>query len=403
MWCELQHLRDREMGYFDLIGSSPAIQDVLDRIEFSKNSSDNVLILGDSGTGKELVARLLHRKSERGEKKFVAFDCSAVPEDILISELFGHEKGTFTGAIQQQRGLVEEAAGGTLFLDEIGNLSLRVQAMLLRFLDHKQYRRLGAGEEKPADVRLMFATNKDLAALVQKNDFREDLYYRLKRGVVLHVPALRERRDDIPRIADFILKKFNQERKTKICFSEEARKGLMIYSYPGNIRELEAFVYEAAYFALRAGEETIRLAHLPKELQSGVDACTTETEPSICKLSPDDFYSKYLPDEFQDRHFIWAHPSGAENAVSASNADHPLHEQLLVSIKPVPGMPLKFATRAVALAFERNVLLALLQHTKGKQNEAIKLAGINKSAFISKIKKHGINIRKNQFANGDGK
>ncbi|MGH7602087.1 MAG: sigma 54-interacting transcriptional regulator, partial [bacterium] len=205
---ELQHARDRELGYLELVGNSPAMQKVLEKIEFSKDYDDNVLILGDSGTGKELVARLLHRESKRGEKKFVAFDCSAVPEDILISELFGHEKGTFTGAFQRQRGLVEEAEGGTLFLDEIGNLSLRVQTMLLRFLDHKQYRRLGAGEERPADVRLMFVTNKDLAVLAQKHEFRADLYYRLKKGTVLYVPPLRERREDIPFIADFLLKKF---------------------------------------------------------------------------------------------------------------------------------------------------------------------------------------------------
>lgn len=391
---ELQHLRDRELGYFELIGSSPAMQKVLEKIEFSKSYDDNVLILGDSGTGKELVARLLHRQSKRGEKKFVAFDCSAVPEEILISELFGHERGTFTGATQRQRGLVEEAEGGTLFLDEIGNLSLRVQTMLLRFLDHKQYRRLGAGEEKPADVRLMFATNKDLAVLAEKHEFRADLYYRLKRGIMLYVPPLRERREDIPLIADFLLKKFNQERKTKIGFSAEAREALAGYPYPGNVRELEALVCEAAYAALRTKQETIRLSHLPNELVAGSALPKTET---TLKFSANGFYSKYLPKEFQDRHFICGQSAEMGNAVNGANPREPLHEQLLVSIEPAVGIPLRQAVRAVAHAFERNFMLALFRRTRGNQAEAVKLARIHKSAFIEKKKKHELPRKGNPF------
>ncbi len=394
---ELQHLRDRELGYFELIGSSPAMQKVFEKIEFSKNYDDNVLILGDSGTGKELVARLLHRESKRGEKKFVAFDCSAVPEEILISELFGHERGTFTGATQRQRGLVEEAEGGTLFLDEIGNLSLRVQTMLLRFLDHKQYRRLGNGEEKPADVRLMFATNKDLAVLVQKREFREDLYFRLKKGVALNVPPLRERREDIPLIADFLLKKFNHERKTKIGFSAEAREALASYPYPGNVRELEALVCEAAYAALRTKQETIRLPHLPNGLVAGSALPKTET---TLKFSVNGFYSKYLPKEFQDRHFISGQSAEMDNAVNGANPREPLHEQLLISIEPAVGIPLRQAVRAVAHAFERNFMLALFRRTRGNQAEAVKLARIHKSAFIEKKKKHGLHRKGNPFEDG---
>jgi len=390
---ELQHARDRELGYLEMIGASPAIQAVLEQIEAGKDHDDNVLILGESGTGKELVARLFHRASGRSEKAFVAFDCSSVPEDILISELFGHERGAFTGAVQKQRGLVEKAEGGTLFLDEVGNLSLRVQTMLLRFLDHKQYRRLGTGEEKKADVRLMFATNSDLAALALKREFREDLFFRLKRGIVLRVPPLRERREDIPLLADFLLKKYNQERKTKISFSAEARTGMMSYAYPGNIRELEAFVYEAARAAHRMKQETIQHSHLPKEL-TGSESPTIEAAPSNLKLSAPDFYAKYLPKEFQDRHFIWGQTPEAETSVDDSDTTQQLHEQLLISIKAALGMPLKFATRAVVHAFERNVLLALLRQTRGKQNEAIKLARINKSAFINKMKRHGINLKK---------
>ncbi|MCG3118620.1 MAG: Anaerobic nitric oxide reductase transcription regulator NorR [bacterium] len=397
---ELQHLRDRELGYLELIGNSPAMQKMLEKIEFSKDYADNVLILGESGTGKELVARLLHRESKRGEKKFVAFDCSAVPEDILISELFGHERGTFTGAVQRQRGLVEEAEGGTLFLDEIGNLSLGVQAMLLRFLDHKQYRRLGAGEERPADVRLMFATNKDLAELMQRREFRPDLYYRLKRGVVLHVPPLRERREDIPPIADFLLKKFNHERKAKLGFSAEARAALTSYPYPGNVRELEAFVYEAAYAALRTRQETIRLSHLPNELATGSPPPQTASPAANLQIDTNGFYSKYLPKEFQKHHFISGLSAGTDNAGQASNSDHQLHEQLLIAIEPAVGIPLRQAIRAVAHAFERNFMLALFRRTRGNQTAAIKLARLHKSAFIEKKKKHGIHRQGNPFEKG---
>jgi transcriptional regulator with GAF, ATPase, and Fis domain len=396
---ELQHARDRELGYLELVGNSPAMQNVLEKIEFSKDYDDNVLILGDSGTGKELVARLLHRQSKRGEKKFVAFDCSSVPEEILISELFGHEKGTFTGAIQRQRGLVEEAEGGTLFLDEIGNLSMGAQAMLLRFLDHKQYRRLGAGEEKPADVRLMFATNKDLAALMHANVFRADLYYRLKNGIVLYVPPLRERREDILFIADFLLKKFNQERKAQISFSAEVRQALPSYPYPGNVRELQALVCEAAYAALRTKQEAIRLSHLPNELAAGSAMPKTEMPSANPKFDANGFYSKYLPKEFQDRHFICGHSSEADNKVNGPN----LHEQLLISIEPAVGIPLRQAVRAVAHAFERNFMLALFRRTRGNQAEAIKLARIHKSAFIEKKKKHGLHRKGNPFEDGASK
>ncbi len=393
---ELQHARDRELGYLEMIGNSPAMQKVFEEIEFLATHEDNVLILGESGTGKELVARLAHRKSKRSAKPFVAFDCSTVPEDILISTLFGHERGAFTGAVQRRRGLVEEAEGGTLFLDEVGNLTPRVQTMLLGFLDHKVYRPLGLGVEKDADVRLMFATNDNLAELVQQKRFREDLYFRLKKGVIIRMPPLRERGTDVLLLADFFLEKFNKDYKSKVGLGSEAGGILLHYAHPGNVRDLEAIVREAARAALKARQELILPHHLPEEVLNGFGARRAALSPTSLRLSSDDAYAQYLPKEFQDRHFIWGCLSEQSNGKS-----HELHEQLLIAINPVPGMPLKFATRAVAHAFERNVLLALLRQTQGKQNEAIKLARIDKSAFINKMKRHGINLKKNYFEKGE--
>ncbi len=401
---ELQHARDRERGYLAMIGNSPAMQKVFEDVEFVQTHDDNVLILGESGTGKELLARLGHRQSKRSGKPFVAFDCSTVPEDILISTLFGHEKGAFTGALQRRGGLVEEAEGGTLFLDEIGNLSARVQAMLLGFLDHKVYRPLGRDDAKKADVRLMFATNENLAELVRQKRFREDLYFRLKKSMAITMPPLRERGNDILLLAEFFLEQVNQKYKAQVRLSAEVRGQLLHYSHPGNVRDLEAIVYEAARAALRSQHEVILPQHLPSEVLNGNGALHEEITSASLKFGAEDFYAaQYLPKEFQDRHFIWGRPAEASSQGKGSAAKHELHEQLLLAIKPALGMPLKLATRAVAHAFERNFIIALLRRTQGKQHEAIKLAGITKSAFIGKVKRLGIEITRNHFKQGEDK
>ncbi len=398
---ELQHARDRELGYLKLIGNSPVMQEVLDDIAFANAHDESLLILGESGTGKELVARLAHGTSPRGVKAFVPYDCAATPENLLPSELFGHEKGAFTDAKQRRHGVVEEAEGGTLFLDEIGNLSMNAQIALLRFLDHKVYRTLGAGAEKKADVRLMFGTNSDLAEMVQQKTFRADLLFRLKKGVTIIMPPLRDRGKDILLLADYFLEKLNAHYQATVRLGPEAGECLLRYSHPGNVRHLETILQEAMRSALKARQEMILPHHLPTEVLNGSAAPRVAPPPSRMKFCPPDFYTKNLPKEFQDRHFIRGQTPEAETSVDDSDATQQLHEQLLISIKSALGIPLKFATRAVAHAFERNVLLALLRQTRGKQNEAIKLARINKSAFINKMKRYGINLKKNHFDKGE--
>ncbi|MGH7494921.1 MAG: sigma 54-interacting transcriptional regulator [bacterium] len=201
---------DRLLGHEEIIGDCPAILSVRQEIDIMKDYEFPVLILGETGTGKELVAKALHRTSARHHKPFVTFDCSSVPENMLESELFGYERGAFTDARQAKPGIIDEAEGGTLFLDEIGNLILEVQQKLLRFLETKTYRRLGSTKEAKANMRLIFATNKNLHTMVFEKKFMPDLYYRLNKGRTITLPPLRERGEDILLLAEMFLRKYNK-------------------------------------------------------------------------------------------------------------------------------------------------------------------------------------------------
>lgn len=204
-----------------------------------------VLIQGETGTGKELFANLVHLLSPRARRPFIAVNCTAIPETLLESELFGHEKGAFTGAVQKRIGLFEQASEGTLFLDEIGELSPAMQVKLLRFLQSREYKRLGSNKVLKADVRIISATNQDLEALVKEGSFREDLFYRIN-VVTLQIPPLRERREDIPVLIDhFIEVHARENRKSITGMSNEARNALIRYDYPGNVRELENIIERA--------------------------------------------------------------------------------------------------------------------------------------------------------------
>jgi len=203
-----------------------------------------VLITGESGTGKELVARALHTEGNRAAKPFVAVNCGAIPEELMESELFGHKKGAFTGAIADKRGLFQEADGGTLFLDEIGELSLSLQVKLLRALQERKVKAVGGNDEVPIDVRVVAATNRDLEAEVARNAFRADLYYRLN-VVEVRLPPLRQRREDIPLLADHFLRKFGDEQGRASKLTMEALRRLESYDFPGNVRELENVIERA--------------------------------------------------------------------------------------------------------------------------------------------------------------
>ncbi len=222
-----------------LMGRSHAMQEVYKVIQSIKFSSASVLIEGESGTGKEMVAQAIHRTSKRADKPFVVINCAAIPEGLLESELFGHIKGSFTGAISDKRGLFEEANGGTLFLDEIGEVSPAFQVKLLRVLQNGEFKRVGEGENRHTDVRIIAATNRDLKERIASGHFREDLYYRLH-VIGLHLPPLRERKEDVPPLTYHFLEKYNRKMKRHIKeVSIDAMQALQNYTWVGNVRELE--------------------------------------------------------------------------------------------------------------------------------------------------------------------
>jgi DNA-binding NtrC family response regulator len=249
-----------------MIGSSPKMMAVYKTIASLQNSRATVLITGESGTGKELVARSIHLSSDRRDRAFVAVNCGALTETLLESELFGHVKGSFTGAIGEKPGLFEEASGGTIFLDEIGETSPSFQVRLLRVLQEQEIRRVGGNKTIKVDARVIAATNRDLQEMVKAGTFREDLYYRL--GVVeLAVPALRDRREDIPALLDHFLSEFGRKDGQTYQLHPEARRVLEAYSWPGNVRELGNAVENLTQ--LSRGRE-ITVDDLPAKIQADV-------------------------------------------------------------------------------------------------------------------------------------
>jgi two-component system NtrC family response regulator len=232
-----------------MLGANPQMQAVFDFIRKVAPTNAPVLILGESGTGKEMVAQALHRRSAQKDGPFVAINCNTIPENLLESELFGHEKGAFTGAHAQRKGHIETAAGGTLFLDEIGELPAPVQVKLLRFLQEKCFQRVGGRQEIPSDARVLAATNRNLQESVAGGKFREDLYFRLA-VVVVKVPPLRERGDDIMLVAKALLHNYGVEHgKPGLTFAPDALRAVSLHRWPGNVRELQNRVRRAVIMA----------------------------------------------------------------------------------------------------------------------------------------------------------
>lgn len=238
---QLHQRLDRKFNFEGIVGNSAALNLVLDQVRQVAPSKATVMLYGDTGTGKELVAQMVHQNSDRVRAPFIPVHCAAIPANLLESELFGHEKGAFTGAAERRIGRFEAADGGTLFLDEIGEIDAPTQVKLLRFLETRSFERLGSLKPIQVDVRLVCATNKDLKALVDKGEFREDLYYRLN-VVPIRLPSLRERPDDIPLLLDHFLRHFAEENSTgAVTLSPETLAVLQGYAWPGNIRELRNF------------------------------------------------------------------------------------------------------------------------------------------------------------------
>lgn len=280
--------QDNKYDFSSIVGQSPAIRSVIEEVKMVANSRSNVLILGETGTGKELIARAIHYNSKRSSEPFVAINCSAIPENLLESEFFGHSKGAFTGAVYSKRGLFEEADKGSVFLDEIGDLSHHLQVKLLRVLDDREIRPVGALQSKKVDVRFIAATNMDISNAVKEGRFREDLYYRLN-VINLKLPPLRARGKDIQILAEYFLEKYSVEMGGKAkSIDEETLSVLNNYYWPGNIRELQNVIERAV---ILCDSTTIRLDHLPEELR---EAEPLHLDLSQGSLSIEDFTKRAI-------------------------------------------------------------------------------------------------------------
>ena len=263
-----------EMDFEQIVGSSPAIKHVLQLVETVAPSDSTVLLLGETGTGKELIARAIHDRSRRKERTFVKLNCAAIPTGLLESELFGHEKGAFTGAISQKVGRMELADHGTLFLDEVGDIPVEIQPKLLRALQEREFERLGSTQTRKVDIRLVAATNRDLEKMIASREFRSDLFYRLN-VFPIRIPPLRERREDIPLLVGFFVQKFAKRMQKKIDSVPMAvMKGLTAWEWPGNIRELENFI-ERAVILMRGKSLQAPLSELRKP--------SAETQPTAAE------------------------------------------------------------------------------------------------------------------------
>jgi formate hydrogenlyase transcriptional activator len=292
------------MGFEQIIGNSAALKHVLQLVETAAPSDSTVLLLGETGTGKELIARAIHDRSRRKQRTFVKLNCAAIPTGLVESELFGHEKGAFTGAIIQKIGRLELSDQGTLFLDEVGDIPLEIQPKLLRALQEREFERLGSTYTRKVNVRLVAATNRDLEKMVATKEFRNDLYYRLN-VFPIRIPPLRDRKEDIPLLVSYFVQKFAKEMQKQIeTVPAAVMKGLTNWDWPGNIRELENFI-ERAMLLTRGKSLEAPLAELrktntersPDDLREVKQSAGEETYSRSDKSSVSDEYAKKQRDE----------------------------------------------------------------------------------------------------------
>ncbi|MBS3917818.1 MAG: sigma-54-dependent Fis family transcriptional regulator [Deltaproteobacteria bacterium] len=335
---------DQQKEEEQIIGSSPRMQEIYKVIGQVAPSDVTVLLRGESGTGKELMARAIYQHSLRSEQLFLPVNCAAIPDTLLESELFGHEKGAFTGASSRRIGKLEQCHGGTIFLDEIGDMSLSTQAKLLRVLQEKNFERLGGRETIRVDIRLIVATNKDLEEAIAKGEFREDLYYRLN-VVSIKIPPLRERKEDIPALVSYFLRKFNHELKKRVVGITPGAMGkISSYGWPGNVRQLENVLKRA--MLLCQGEWILD------------DQLLLEVE---------------------------------ERRESGEVRDRRTFEKLVDSLfEELTGNPLAQESLDMVSAIEKGLIIRALQKTNGNQVQTASLLGINRSTLRGKMDRYHI-------------
>ena len=354
-----------------MVGNTSQMVKVFTVINRLSKVDTPVLIRGASGTGKELVARAIHHNSSFKDGKFVAINCSAIPENLFESELFGHEKGAFTGADQRKIGKFQFAEGGTLFLDELGDMPVLMQVKLLRVLQEKLFSPVGSNREIESNVRVIAATNRPLEDMIKKGTFREDLYYRLN-VMPIFLPSLCERKDDIPRLVDLFIQKFNKNQGKSITgIQPEALSVLQKYDWPGNIRELENII-EHAFILEENGQ--ISLASLPEPIlvAAGVDVDSMTIDQTPAEVAT-------------------ANTESAESAASGSPIELGINKDSGEEMVKINGDQLDFNKHKEA--FEREFIIKALQTFKGRINQTALHANIPKKTLLRKIEKYGINAR----------
>ncbi len=390
---ELREEVDRLKGYDKIVGNSPAMKKVYEQIERSREHDFNVLITGETGTGKERFARACHNLSPRSGKPLVTVNCAALPANLIESELFGHIKGAFTGAISNKTGRFELADGGAVFLDEIGDLPLESQAKLLRVLQEGEIQRIGESKIIKVDVRFISATNRDLRKAVADGEFREDLYYRLTEGITLTLPPLRERGDDVILIANHILEELNNDYQKNVSgMTDEACALLLKYDYPGNVRDLRRIIKNAYIYT---DTDQIDVHDLQPAMEADYIADELEAHDGYDYISDAvarQIYQAHLPEEYQSEAFIEAYVADMDEFDSPGQVDpiRQFHDRVTLSIRDAADIPLKVALKAVSMAFERNYIIQKLMDASGKIVTAHKEAGIDKKTMIEKIKSHGL-------------
>lgn len=343
---------------FNIIGNSPAIQAVFDIAKKAAVSDSTVIVFGESGTGKELIARALHHNSPRAKNPFIAVNCAAIPHDLLESELFGYEKGSFTGAMQTRVGRMELATEGTVFLDEIGDMPLALQVKLLRVLAEQEIDRIGGSKSIKIDARIIAATNRNLEEDVKNGKFREDLYYRLN-VIPIHMPALRERKTDIPLLANYFLQSFNKKRNKNVKgISDQAMAILANYAWPGNIREMANFMER---MVVLSNGHVLTPHDLPEKVVSGMSKADWEPPPP--EPEPQEDPGAVLQKSLKKSFFLGL---------------------------PEEGIVLK----QVVEDFERELILEALEKSDWVKNKAAILLGLNRTTLVEKIKK--LNIKSDE-------
>lgn len=367
-----------------IVGQSEPMQEVFKAIGQVAVSEVTVLITGESGTGKELIARAIWQHSHRSAKPFMAVNCAAIPENLIESELFGHEKGSFTGATQQRRGCFEQCDGGTLFLDEIGDMELSTQTKILRALQEGEIQRVGGSEPIKVDVRVIAATNKDVETMVDKKTFREDLYYRLN-VMRVRLPSLRERSSDVPSLIDFMLQRMQKSRKTKVRqVSSDALEILSAYPWPGNVRELENVIQRSAVVAKG---DSILASDLPIELVAAVNAKNGTTPASSIAIDRSDTPAADSVRDVPAEEGVSSDASSIEQLVpSAVSLDLPgVYDLLYASLREQIEEP-------ILPTLERAMMERVLKETDGNQVKASALLGITRATLRKRIEQYGLKL-----------